>query len=93
MHTPYDWIAVSLFVAIAGLFFRRALGHGLTDYSMLCHLPPVLGCAFGNHFGNKAHDAVSIALILGAIAWTWHVLKPMGEDEPCRRTMPYLGRL
>jgi hypothetical protein len=79
MNTPYDWITVALFAGIAWLFFRAALDDGLDDSALLRYLPPVVGCAFANHFGNQGHDALAITLIGGVVAYVWLVLQPFGD--------------
>jgi hypothetical protein len=81
MQTPYDWIAVAIFMATAYLLFRRITGSGLDDRGLLTYIPPALGCALGNHFGNEGQYIVALVLFVATLAYIWHVLKPFGDEE------------
>lgn len=81
MQTPYNWIAVAIFGGTVYLLFSRITGGSVDDRGLLSYLPPVLGCALGNHFGNEGQDLLALVLIGGTLAYIWHVLKPFGEEE------------
>jgi NhaP-type Na+/H+ or K+/H+ antiporter len=76
MQTPYDWITVAIFAGIVVLFLQRSVGESPVEDRLISYFPPAIGCAVANQFGNKGYDAIAIALILGAIAYCWVVLKP-----------------
>ncbi|MEY3657644.1 MAG: hypothetical protein RLZZ561_1233 [Pseudomonadota bacterium] len=76
MQTPYDWITVAIFAGIVVLFLQRSVGESPVEDRLISYFPPAIGCAVANQFGNKGYDAIAIALILGALAYCWVVLKP-----------------
>ena len=79
MKTPYDWLTVALFVGIAWLFLRRAMGHEPFDALLLRFFPPAAGCALANHLGNGGHHVAAIALLAAVAGYVWIVSRPIGE--------------
>lgn len=83
MQTPYDWITVAIFAGLIVIFLQRSVGEGEPQDTILSYLPPSIGCAVANYFGNKGwEDGNAAYQLLGALgiaavlAYTFYVIKP-----------------
>ena len=76
METPYDWLTVAIFAGLIVVFLQRSVGDDEPVDSIWSYLPPSLGCAIANQFGNEALDTdnmlyhgIAIALVTAVIAY------------------------
>jgi hypothetical protein len=76
MNTIYDWCTIAIFAAIVVLFLQRSTTPGTPVDRMIDYLPPALGCAAANYFGNEGNDLVAIVLLVATVAYFILVLKP-----------------
>lgn len=83
METLYDWLTVAIFAGLIVIFLQRSVGDDEPVDSIWSYLPPSLGCAVANQFGNKALDdsdnfyhGLAIVLILAVIAYIILIIKP-----------------
>lgn len=75
METIYDWVTILGFAGLVTLFLQRSSLENPPD-SVWQYLPPAIGAAACNYFGNEGQDIVAIAIGLAAIAYVFIVLKP-----------------
>ncbi len=79
METTFDFLAVALFIATAGLFFHR-LRHedpALAPYMLIC-----LVCAVSNWLGNHGGGAGAIAmLVAGSFFLLQLASAPFADDQ------------
>ena len=70
MSTPFDFLFVALFIAVAATFFFRLQREDppLAPYVMIC-----LICAVGNWLGNNAANAAAIGLLIAGALWATHL--------------------
>lgn len=83
MQTIYDWVTVAIFAGLIVIFLQRSVGDTEPQDSILSYLPPAVGCAVSNWFGNEGiekgsavYQAVAAAGILAVLAYTYYVIKP-----------------
>lgn len=83
MQTVYDWVTVAIFAGLIVIFLQRSVGDGEPQDSILSYLPPAIGCAVSNWFGNKgieegsaAFQAIAALGIAAVLAYTYYVIKP-----------------
>lgn len=83
METPYDWITIAIFAGLIVIFLQRSVGDSEPQDSILSYLPPSIGCAVANYFGNEAYEtgstlyhAIAILGIGAVLAYGYFVLKP-----------------
>lgn len=76
MNTIYDWCTIAIFAAIVVLFLQRSTAAGTPVDRMIDYLPPALGCAVANYFGNEEHHLIAIVLLIATIVYFVLVLKP-----------------
>ena len=83
MQTIYDWVTVAIFAGLIVVFLQRSVGDGEPQDSILSYLPPALGCAVSNYFGNEGleqdnaiYQALAVAGIVAVLAYTYYVIKP-----------------
>lgn len=83
MQTVYDWVTVAIFAGLIVIFLQRSVGEGEPQDSILSYLPPAIGCAVSNYFGNEGleHDNMVYQLlaalgIVAVLAYTYFVIKP-----------------
>lgn len=83
MQTIYDWVTVAIFAGLIVIFLQRSVGDGEPQDSILSYLPPAIGCAVANYFGNEGlEQGNTVYLVLGALgivgvlAYTYYVIKP-----------------
>lgn len=81
MNTIYDWFTIALFAAIVVLFLQRSTAQDGPSDRMIDYLPPALGCAVANYFGNDGHDLVAIILLIAVIVYFVLVLKPFSSGR------------
>lgn len=75
METAYDWISVIIFAGLATLFLQRSMMERTVD-RIWQYVPPALGCAAGNQFGNSGWHFPAILLLGGSVVYVFYVLKP-----------------
>ena len=83
MQTIYDWVTVAIFAGLIVIFLQRSVGDGEPQDSILSYLPPAIGCAVSNYFGNEglendntAYQLLAAAGIVAVLAYTFYVIKP-----------------
>jgi hypothetical protein len=83
MQTVYDWVTVAIFAGLIVIFLQRSVGDGEPQDSILSYLPPALGCAVSNYFGNEgleqdnaAYQLLAALGIAAVLAYTYFVIKP-----------------
>jgi hypothetical protein len=83
MQTIYDWVTVAIFAGLIVVFLQRSVGEGEPQDSILSYLPPAIGCAVSNWFGNKGveegdatYQVIAALGILAVLAYTYYVIKP-----------------
>jgi hypothetical protein len=88
MQTPYDWITVAIFAGLIVVFLQRSVGEGEPQDSIMSYLPPAVGCALSNYFGNEGIDqgsqlyqGLAIAGILAVLAYTYFVIRPFNSHR------------
>ncbi|MXP28648.1 hypothetical protein GRI58_07425 [Porphyrobacter algicida] len=75
METVYDWITVLGFAGLVTLFLQRSSLENPPD-TIWHYLPPAIGAALTNYFGNEGNHIVAIAVGIASIAYVILVLKP-----------------
>ena len=76
METIYDWVTVLIFAGLITLFLQRSSMDDPPD-TIWHYMPPAIGCALANYFGNEGMDVIAIAAIAIVIGYVFVVLKPM----------------
>ena len=83
MQTIYDWVTVAIFAGLIVVFLQRSVGDTEPQDSILSYLPPAIGCAVSNWFGNQgvengsiAYQALAALGIAAVLAYTYFVIKP-----------------
>ena len=79
METVYDWLTLGIFAALILLFLQRSTSTEPADDTVWHYLPPSVGCAGANYFGNEGNHLLAILLIVGVAAYTALILKPFGR--------------
>lgn len=80
METFYDWVTVAIFAGLVVLFLQRSTQEEPQD-KLYEYMPPAIGCALANYFGNENLEFVAIPLIVGILAYIYYVLKPFNSAE------------
>lgn len=80
MSTIYDWVTIGLFAALIVLFLQRSTDEGPEADSIWHYLPPSIGCAVTNYFGNEGMNVAAVALLAVTLAYAWLVLKPFAAN-------------
>lgn len=75
METVYDWVTILGFAGLVTLFLQRSSLESPPD-TIWHYLPPSIGAAACNYFGNEEQHVVAIAIGLATIAYVFIVLKP-----------------
>lgn len=75
METVYDWVTILGFAGLVTLFLQRSSLENPPD-TIWHYLPPSIGAAACNYFGNEGQHAVAIAIGVATIAYVFVVLKP-----------------
>lgn len=75
MSTIYDWVTLAMFAGLIVLFLERS-SHDEPPDTIWHYLPPSIGCAAANYFGNEGWDAVAVLIIAAVCAYVYFVLKP-----------------
>ena len=83
METPYDWVTIAIFAGLIVIFLQRSVGDGEPQDSIWSYLPPSIGCAVSNWFGNEAwengntvYHAIAVLGIAAVLVYSYVVLKP-----------------
>jgi hypothetical protein len=80
LETVYDWVTVAIFAGLVVLFLQRSSQEEPQD-KLYEYMPPSVGCALANYFGNENLEIVAIPLIVGILAYIHYVLKPFSPAE------------
>lgn len=80
MSTIYDWVTIGLFAALIVLFLQRSTDEGPEVDSVWHYLPPSIGCAVANYFGNEGMNAAAIAALAATAVYALLVLKPFAAS-------------
>ena len=75
VETVYDWVTILGFAGLVTLFLQRSSLENPPD-TIWHYLPPSIGAAACNYFGNEEQHAVAIAIGVATIAYVFLVLKP-----------------
>lgn len=75
VETIYDWVTILGFAGLVTLFLQRSSLEVSRD-SIWQYLPPSIGFAATNYFGNEGMDVVAIALGIVTVVYIFVVLKP-----------------
>lgn len=75
METIYDWVTILGFAGLVTLFLQRSSLEEPPD-TIWHYVPPSVGFAVCNYFGNEGIDAVAIAIGVATVAYIFLVLKP-----------------
>ncbi len=75
METIYDWLTVLLFGGLAVLYLQRSAAAQPTD-RVWQYLPPSVGCAAANYFGNHDSGLLAVVLMVLVLAYIFYVLRP-----------------
>ena len=78
MKTIYDFVTVALFAGLVILFLQRSTAAEPQDH-MYQYLPPAVGCALANWFGNQGQHALAIVTMLAVVGYVVIVLKPFNQ--------------
>jgi hypothetical protein len=81
MQTPYDWITVAIFAGLIVIFLQRSVGDEEPQDTIWHYLPPSVGCAVSNYFGNEGMDLPAILGIAAVLVYTYMVIKPFGRTS------------
>jgi hypothetical protein len=76
METVFDWITVAIFGGMVVLFLHRSTSDEPPKDNIMQYLPPALGCAVANYFGNQGQKELAAAIVFGVLAYIAFVLKP-----------------
>ena len=83
METIYDWVTVAIFAGLIVIFLQRSVGDAEPQDSIMSYLPPSIGCAVANYFGNEGiengntiYQVIAALGIIAVLAYTYYVIKP-----------------
>jgi hypothetical protein len=76
LETIFDWVTVAIFGGMIVLFLQRSTGEAEPQDHILQYLPPAIGCAISNWFGNHHQEQLGFAIIVAVLAYIAVVLKP-----------------
>ncbi len=76
METIFDWVTVIIFGGMIVLFLHRSTTDEAPRDHIIQYLPPSLGCAIANYFGNQGQVQLAAAVVIGVIIYVAIVLKP-----------------
>jgi len=76
VETIFDWVTVAIFVGMVVLFLHRSTQPGPPKDHIAQYLPPAVGCAVANWFGNQHQEQIGAAIVIGVIAYVLLVLRP-----------------
>jgi hypothetical protein len=80
MQTVYDWLTTAMFAGLVTLFLQRSNADEPKD-KLYQYLPPTIGCAVANYFGNRDQSVTAIITIAAIVIYVWYVLKPLAHWE------------
>jgi hypothetical protein len=85
LETVYDWITITIFGGLVVLFLHRSVSPDAPRDTILQYMPPAVGCAAANYFGNEGEKLanqdlkiVSFVIVVAVLAYIAVVLKPFG---------------
>jgi hypothetical protein len=79
VKTIYDLLTLALFAGLVVLFLQRSASDSTPDDHLWQYLPPAVGLAVANQFGNHDQDLVAIAAIVASVIYVFIVLKPFRQ--------------
>ncbi|MFM9828593.1 MAG: XrtV sorting system accessory protein [Sphingomonas sp.] len=75
METPFDWLALTVFVGLVVLLLQRSSQENPPD--KLWHYgPPAIGCAVVNYIGNEGHTIAAAIGLIAVLVYIYYVLRP-----------------
>lgn len=75
METPFDWLALTVFVGLVVLLLQRSSQENPPD--KLWHYgPPAVGSAVANYVGNAGYPILAALGLVAVIAYICFVLRP-----------------
>lgn len=78
VETVYDWLTVAIFAGLITLFLQRSSMAEPVD-TIYHYLPPAVGCAIANYFGNQGDTIIAIVMIVAILGYVWFVLRPLAH--------------
>lgn len=75
MNTIFDWITIGLFGFLVILYLQRSTRDEPVD-RVWHYVPPAVGCALANYFGNHGETYLAVGLMVAVAAYVYHFLKP-----------------
>jgi hypothetical protein len=78
LETTFDWVTVAVFCALVVLFLHRSMRHEEPKDTILQYMPPAVGCAVANYFGNHDQEPLATVIVVGVVIYIVLVLKPFG---------------
>lgn len=76
VETISDWVTVAIFGGMIVLFLHRSTTDEPPKDHIIQYLPPAIGCAVANWFGNHHQEVVGFVIVLAVLAYIAVVLKP-----------------
>lgn len=76
METIFDWVTVAVFGGMIVLFLHRSTADEAPKDNIIQYLPPSVGCAVANYFGNEGQVQLGAVIVLAVIGYILFVLKP-----------------
>ena len=76
VETISDWVTVAIFGGMIVLFLHRSTTDEPPKDHIIQYLPPSVGCAVANWFGNHHQEVVGYLIVLAVLAYIAVVLKP-----------------
>lgn len=80
MNTIYDWLTVAIFAALIVVLLQRSVGPQENEDKLYHYFPPAVGCGVANYLGNDGQDVAAILVIVAAIAYAIHFLRPRTQN-------------
>jgi uncharacterized membrane protein YeaQ/YmgE (transglycosylase-associated protein family) len=76
VETLFDWVTVAIFGAMIVLFLHRSTADEAPKDHIIQYLPPSIGCAVANWFGNNHQEQIGAGIVVAVVAYILLVLKP-----------------
>lgn len=76
MKTIYDWLTVAVFAVLIVVLLQRSVGPQENEDKLYHYFVPAVGCGVANYLGNSGQDIAAIAVLVFAIAYALHFLRP-----------------
>ena len=79
MKTISDLLTLARFAGLVVLLLQRSASDTTPDDHLWQYLPPAVGLAAANQFGNHDQDLLAVAFILASVVYVFIVLKPFKQ--------------